>query len=300
MGYNPPMASPHRLRDRVLIDALRWTPKGLLSHGIGWAARRRVPRPLRASLYRSFAERVGADLGEVDRGLEEFASFDEFFTRPLPRGARTIEGGDDIAVSPCDGVLSETGIAEGGRMIQAKGRDYTVRALLADEAEARSFTSGPYATIYLAPRNYHRVHSPTAGTVTGYRHVPGAFFPVNAPSVAQVSGLFSINERLVTYVHGPLGRVAVVMVAAFGVGNMTASYDTVATHSGGTGSVRTYVDGRPVNKGDELGIFHLGSTVVLLFEPGRVTLSGLERGRPVKLGEPLGRRLSGRSGEVAA
>lgn len=309
------MSEWDRLRDRAFIDALRWAPKGSLSHFIGWAARRRVPRFLRERLYRGFAEQVGADLGELDRPLSEFASFDEFFTRPLPAGARTIEGGDDVAVSPCDGVLSEIGIAEGGRMIQAKGRDYTVRALLADENEARSFVGGPYATIYLAPRNYHRVHATTAGRVTGYRHVPGAMFPVNPPSVAQVSGLFSINERLITYLDGPLGRVAVVMVAALGVGHITAAYDAVATRArrggaaaasgpagpaGTAASVRSYVDPRPVAKGDELGTFHLGSTVVLLFQPGRVTLSGSQRGRAVRLGEPLGGRVSGRSGEVAA
>ena len=291
-----------RLRDRAFIDALRWAPKGLFSLGMGWAARRHLPRRLRAPLYRRFAERFGLDLEEVDRPLDEFPTFDAFFTRPLPGGARPIEGedNDDVVVSPCDGVLSEIGISEGGRMIQCKGRDYTVRALLADETEARAFTGGHYATIYLAPRNYHRVHAPTGQAVTGYRHVPGAFFPVNPPSVAQVSGLFAINERLITYLDGPLGRVAVVMVAALGVGHMTVSYDSVESHRSNEGSVRTYVDPRPLRKGAELGTFHLGSTVVVLFQPGRVTLSGLVRGRAVRLGETLGRRMSGRSGEVAA
>lgn len=295
----------NRLRDRAYIDALRWAPKGLFSLGVGWAARRHVPRPLRATLYRRFANAVGANLEEVDRPLADFKTFDAFFTRPLPPGARPIEGegDDDIVVSPCDGVLSEVGLSEGGRMIQCKGRDYTVRGLLADEGEARDFVGGAYATIYLAPRNYHRVHAPTGHAVTGYRHVPGAFFPVNAPSVSQVSGLFTINERLISYLDGPLGRVAVVMVAAMGVGHMTVSYDSVETHrvpAGGPGSVRTYVDPKPLAKGAELGMFHLGSTVVLLFQPGRVTLTGLERGRPIRLGEILGRRVSGRSGEVAA
>lgn len=290
----------HHLRERAFIDALRWAPKGLFTHGIGWAARRHVPRPLRASLYGRFAQRVGADLDELDRPLEGYSSFDDFFTRALPPGARPVEHGDDVAVSPCDGVISEVGLSEGGRMIQCKGLDYTVRGLLADENEARAFAGGPYATIYLAPKNYHRVHTPTGGAITGYRHVPGAFFPVNPPSVRQVAGLFSINERLITLVDGPLGRIAVVMVAAMGVGHMTASYDQVETHRGGTGRVRTYVDPKPIEKGAELGIFHLGSTVIVLFQPGRVTLAGLEKGRAIRMGEPLGRRTAGRSGEVAA
>lgn len=291
-----------RLRERFTVDALRWAPKGALTHGIGWAARRKVPRPLRAGLYKGFSARAGVDLSEVPAPLESFERFDDFFTRTLPPGARPIEGGDDVVVSPCDGVLSEVGVSDGGRLIQCKGRDYTVRGLLTDESEARVYTGGAYATIYLAPRNYHRVHTPTGGAITGYRHVPGAFFPVNPPSVRGVAGLFSINERLITYVDGPLGRVAVVMVAAMGVGHMTVSYDTVETHrrEGRHGSTRVYSTPKPVAKGDELGMFHLGSTVILLFQPGRVTFAGLEKGRPVRMGETLGRRVSGRSGEVAA
>ena len=291
-----------RLRERAGIDLLRWTPKGALTHGIGWLARREVPRPLRRPIYRAFARRVGADLAQVDRPLDAFARFDDFFTRTLPYGSRPIAAGDDVVVSPCDGVLSETGLAEGGRMIQCKGRDYTVRGLLADENETRMFEGGAYATIYLAPRNYHRVHAPTGNDVVGYRHIPGAFFPVNPVSVRHVAGLFSINERLVTYLEGPLGRVAVVMVAATGVGHITVAYDAVETHCapGKQGGSMRYATPRPMAKGAELGTFHLGSTVILLFQPGKVTFAGLERGRALRVGETLGRRAAGRSGEVAA
>jgi phosphatidylserine decarboxylase len=289
-----------RARERVFIDVLRWSPKSAFAHAIGWASRRKVPRPLRTPLYRAFAERVGADLAEVHQPLDSFTRFDDFFTRALPSGSRPIAPGDEIAVSPCDGVLSETGIADGGRLLQCKGRDYTVRGLLADEAESRRFMGGAYATIYLAPRHYHRVHSPTGGRITGYSHIPGALFPVNPASVRQVAGLFSINERLVTYLDGPLGRIAMVMVAAIGVGHITVSYDDVETRRSSVRSARTYVDPRPIDKGAELGTFHLGSTVILLFQAGRVTLAGLERGRAVRVGEPLGRSAAGRSGEVAA
>jgi phosphatidylserine decarboxylase len=289
-----------RARERVYIDLLRWAPKGAIAHGIGWAARRRLPRRLRARLYRGFAERVGADLGEVPQPLEAFESFDEFFTRGLPAGSRPVTPGDDVVVSPCDGTLSEVGASDAGRLLQCKGRDYTVRGLLGEEAEARRFVGGAYATIYLAPRNYHRVHAPTGGRIVAYSHIPGALFPVNPASVKQVAGLFSINERLITYLDGPLGRVAVVMVAAIGVGHITVTYDSVETRRGSGRRTRAYVDARPVHKGAELGTFHLGSTVILLFQPGRVTLSGLERGRPVRVGETLGRGVSGRSGEVAA
>ena len=295
----------HRLRERVAIDLLRWSPKATFSRGVGWAAKRPVPRRLRNVVYSRFARQFGIDLGEVDRPLEEFGSVDEFFTRPLPPGARPIAAGDDVVVSPADGVLSESGVSEGGRLIQCKGLDYTVRGILADENEAKSFVGGAYATIYLAPHNYHRVHAPTGGVITGFRHIPGAFFPVNQMSVRHVAGLFSINERLVTYLDGPLGRVAVVMVAAIGVSHITVAYDTVEAGASGKRAPRAgrderYLPPRPTAKGAELGTFHLGSTVVLLFQPGRVQLSGLERGQTVRVGMPLGFGAAGRSGEVAA
>jgi phosphatidylserine decarboxylase len=163
----------------VAVDILRWTPKGTFSRGVGWLAQRRVPRRLRGPIYGGFARTVGADLTQMDGALEQFERFDDFFTRKLAPGLRPVDEADGAVVSPVDGVVSELGVAEGGRLIQCKGLDYTVRGLLADTLEARSFEGGAYVTLYLAPRDYHRIHSPVDGKVTGYRHIPGAFFPVN-------------------------------------------------------------------------------------------------------------------------
>ena len=292
-----------RVRERVAVDVLRWTPKGSFSRGIGWLARRRVPRPLRKPLYAGFARYAGADLSLLDRPLDAFERFDDFFTRPLAPGARPVAEGDDVVVSPVDGLISQVGISDGGRLIQCKGLDYTVRGLLADPVEARAFEGGAYATIYLAPRDYHRIHSPVAGQIAGYRHIPGAFFPVNPLSVRNVAGLFSINERLVTYLDGEFGRVAVVKVAATGVGHITLSYDrTVHSHRRGAagrhGWAQKYVTPRPVAPAEELAMFHLGSTVILLFEPGRVVLEGKE-GDVVRVGGRIGRR-GARARESAA
>jgi phosphatidylserine decarboxylase len=275
-----------KVRERVAVDVLRWTPKGTLSRGIGWAAQRRVPKPLRRALYGGFARYVGADLSVLERPL------DDFFTRRLRDGSRPIVEGKSVVASPCDGVVSEVGTAEGGRLIQCKGRDYTVAGLLADAAEARSFEGGAYATIYLSPRDYHRIHNPVEGKVTGYRHIPGAFFPVNPMSVRNVAGLFSINERLVTYLDSDVGRVAVVAVAATGVGWITVAYDRdVRTHRSGSagrhGWAQRYAAPRPLGRGDELGMFHLGSTVILLFEPGRVRLDTAS-GQTLRVGERIG------------
>lgn len=281
-----------RVRERVAVDLLRWTPKGTFSRGVGWLARRHVPRPLRKPIYSGFARAAGADLSLLDRPLDAFERFDDFFTRPLQPGVRPVDVRPGVVVSPVDGAISEIGVADGGRMIQCKGMDYTVRGLLADAAEARRFEGGAYATLYLAPRDYHRVHSPVAGRITGYRHIPGAFFPVNPLSVRNVAGLFSINERLVTYIDSDVGRVAVVKVAATGVGHITLSYDKgVHTHgrgtAGRTGRAQTYAAPRPIKNGEEIGMFHLGSTVIALFEPGRVTLEGAP-GDAVRVGRRLG------------
>ena len=279
-----------------MLSALRWAPKNSFSHLVGWLSRRHVPTRLRAPIYRSFARAVGADLDEIDGPLSQFPSFDQFFTRPHAGGARPMEGGAETIISPVDGVASEVGVATGGRLIQCKGIDYTVSGLLADAQEARSFEGGAYATLYLAPRNYHRVHAPLTGSVIGYHHIPGALYPVNRSSVERVPGLFSVNERLITYLDTTVGRVAVVMVAAAGVGHMTLAYERlVHTHAfgrrGRTGSLQRYAVPPRLQRGEELGTFHLGSTVILLFAPGKVHLE-VAYGDGLRLGQAIGQLLS--------
>lgn len=285
--------------DRLASELLHWFPKQVFSRGMGWASKLMVPRPLRDPIYRGFAWRFGVDLSELDRPLAEFPRFDEFFCRPLPDGARAISGDEQALISPCDGVLSGYGTTEpGGTCIHAKGQEYTVAGLLNDQAMAQRFVGGTFATIYLAPHNYHRVHSPLDGDVIGFRHIPGARFPVNPLSVRTIPRLFMRNERLVTYLHTPdFGDVAVVMVAATGVGNITVSYEpSLATPAGGPDrGACSYERGqeKPLAKGEELGMFHLGSTVILLFEPGCAQIE-LAAGSEVRLGQPLG-RLSAKS-----
>jgi phosphatidylserine decarboxylase len=266
-------------------------PKASFSSGIGWIARRRVPRPLRRAVYGGFARAAGADLSVLDRPIEAFERFDDFFTRALPQGARPIDERPGVVVSPVDGRVSEMGVASAGRMIQAKGLDYSIEGLLADADAAAPFRDGPYATLYLAPRDYHRIHAPVGGRVVGYRHIPGALYPVNPMSVRTVPGLFSINERIVTYLESEVGRVAVVKVAATGVGNISLSYDPkVRSHVGPSGSMRSYTPEIEIARGQELGMFHLGSTVIVLFEPGRVRLE-LETGDEVRVGAAIGQPL---------
>jgi phosphatidylserine decarboxylase len=247
---------------------------------------------------------VGADLDEVERPLAEYGSLDAFFTRRLKDGARPIAADADAIVSPCDGAIAESGIAGGGRLIQAKGIDYKLENLIPDEEAVKRFEGGAFVTIYLAPRDYHRVHFPVEGSVNGFQHIPGALFPVNRLAANNIGGLFTLNERLVTFTTTPAGEVAVVMVAATGVGHITVTYDAVETHRPGRGRAGPrlrYAAPRPVRRGEELGAFHLGSTVVLLFEPGRVKLAPLDLGQRIRLGEPIARRISARGqGDAAA
>ena len=228
-------------------------------------------------------------MSALDRPIDAFERFDDFFTRPLLDGLRPVDERAGVVVSPVDGVVSEVGRAHAGRMIQAKGLDYSVEGLLGDAERARTFLDGSYATLYLAPKDYHRIHAPVAGKVVGYRHIPGAFYPVNQLSVRTVPGLFSINERVISYVESEVGLVAVVKVAATGVGNISLSYDPrVRSHSGPDGSARSYRPEIDVARGQELGMFHLGSTVIVLFEPGRVELE-LAPGQVVRVGAAIGK-----------
>ncbi|MEO6951103.1 MAG: archaetidylserine decarboxylase [Polyangia bacterium] len=239
-------------------------------------------------MYSGFAAYAGADLSALDRPIDDFERLDDFFTRPLAPGARPVDGRTGIVVSPVDGVVSEMGIAHDGRLIQAKGLDYSLEGLLADSDWARVFRDGAYATLYLAPKDYHRIHSPVGGHVVAHRHLPGAFYPVNPLSVRTVPGLFSINERVISYVDSEVGKVAVVKVAATGVGHISLSYDEqVRSHSGPGGSLRNYDTPIAVGRGQELGMFHLGSTVIVLFEPGRVELT-IRPGDVVRVGAAIG------------
>ncbi len=264
---------------------------------VGWGSRRNVPAPLRPLAYRAFARAVGANLDEVELALNEYRSLGEFFVRKLRDGARTVDSAVDAIVSPCDGAIAARGIATDGAMIQAKGKDYRLEELLADHELAAKLTGGAYMTIYLSPRDYHRVHTPTDALVESYDYLPGYLYPVNRRSTEKRDQLLSKNERVVIRLHaGKLGTVAVVMVAATGVGNidLVGGEDSPVLRKGK--ARRRVVPTAPagakelrVARGDELGAFKLGSTVVLVFEPGKATLSG-EVGQALRFGERIGSR----------
>jgi phosphatidylserine decarboxylase len=260
---------------------------------VGFAATKTLPQRLRPLAYRAFARAVGANLDEAELSLDAYPSFGDFFARRLRNGARSIDRGRHTIISPCDGVVAAAGVAKGGALVQAKGRNYTLDELLGSRpspggALAERFLGGDYVTIYLSPRDYHRVHAPVDGRLLSYDYIPGALWPVNPRVVSRREGVFARNERVVIHLNSPeLGDVGVVMVGAAGVGNISLHHglsSAALRPAGERHRVELDVD---VARGDELGAFRLGSTVILVFQPDRARLALTEE-QVVRFGESIG------------
>ncbi|MEO0815321.1 MAG: archaetidylserine decarboxylase, partial [Myxococcota bacterium] len=201
-------------RDWV-VDVVARLPQGMVSRAWGWLARRKHPRVGIDLLKRSFVAATGIDMGEAADSMSEYRTLEELFVRPLKAGARRVDPDPEAVVSPVDGAVGACGVIEEGCAFQVKGRQYSVARLLASAAEAERFEGGHYVTLYLSPKDYHRIHAPVAGTVPRARVIPGALMPVFHESLEKVDELFARNERLVSFLdHERLGRVAVVKVGA--------------------------------------------------------------------------------------
>lgn len=285
------------IRQRVASDTDPAAPRRGLGLGlawsgaVGWGARRRVPAPLRAPAYRAFARWVGASLDEVELPLADYACFGDFFARRLRPGARPIaaEPGDWIA--PCDGVLADAGALDGDPLT-AKGRGFSLAALVADAELARALAGGSFATFYLSPRDYHRVHAPVDLELGGYRYVPGSLFPVHPFFAERVDDIFAVNERLVLSARAAAGPVALVFVGAAGVGNIVLSTPKVESRHFRGGAAHSEMLSPPIEvaRGDELGAFTLGSTVIVCAGPGVMPLDpALELGSALRVGDRIAR-----------
>jgi phosphatidylserine decarboxylase len=231
---------------------------------------------------------------QAARKIGDFASFNDFFTRELKPGARPLGDAEAFILSPADGAISQLGPITDGRIVQAKGRDYTTAELLGcTAAEAARFNGGRFMTIYLSPRDYHRVHMPAAGTLAATAYLPGTLFSVNQVTADGVERLFSRNERLACLFDGPDGHFASVMVGAMIVAGIeTVWHGRWPTHVPAPQREDFSAAAAPsFAAGDEMGRFHLGSTVVLLFEPGRTEwLDSLKPGDPLRMGQAIGHR----------
>ena len=221
-----------------------------------------------------------------------FATFNEFFVRELQADARPVDTGKASVVSPVDGTVSQVGQLRGDTILQAKGFDYSLDDLLATNLdEARQFANGEFATIYLAPYNYHRVHSPLAGTLVSASYVPGDLFSVNAATAANIRDLFARNERLILNLATDNGPAAVILVGALPVGSITTPWtgEIRPRRSGVVESIALPEESVPVKKGDLLGWFNMGSTVIVLLPQNVCNWHDqLESGSTLRMGEAIG------------
>jgi phosphatidylserine decarboxylase len=229
------------------------------------------------------------DLGETQAPAGSFESFDAFFTRPLRDGARPVCTDPGALVSPADGRLEDTGPVLPGGMLRIKGRDYTVADLVGDPAEAERYEGGQFAIVYLSPRDYHRVHAPVAGRITRVRSMAGDYFPVNSIGEKHIPSLFSINRRVAIVIDtAGGGRVTVVMVGAMIVGRITVTAIDARDVPAGDHVIAPPL---AVASGDEIGMFHLGSTAVVFVEKGRAPpfrrVAPQTPGPRILMGEPL-------------
>ena len=284
---------------RAILRVLKRLPQAGLSRGFGRVADLRIPARMRPRILGAVADALAIDLSEAEHPLREYRTINELFVRRLKPGLRSWPESDRVVASPVDGIVGQSGTIDDGRLIQAKGRLYTAGALLDDAEQAARYQAGHFITIYLSPRHYHRIHTPVSGDIHMARHVPGALLPVNEAAVLHVESLFATNERLITYVDGALGRTAVVAVGAYNVGRISASFDpgwsgtpgsSVTNRKHAVAETRRYEPPKRVAHGGEIMVFHLGSTVVMLFEPGRITLdAALAPGAEVQVGQPIAR-----------
>lgn len=264
-------------------------PQKLLCRIIYYLARSRQ-RWLRSLLVGVFMQLYTIDLSEAEvESAAGYSNFNEFFTRALKPGARPLEGDEQTVVSPVDGRLTEFGRLSADRLMQAKGMSYTLKSLLRERAELlEPFHGGHFMTVYLAPHNYHRVHTPLAGQLERGRYIPGKRFSVNQKTVAAIDGLFSRNERAALWLSTEKGYCAVVMIGALNV----ASLSTILSGEIPPGPERLLSPETPqlLARGDELGRFNLGSTIVMLFPRGAIRWNAaLRPGQTVRMGQALGR-----------
>lgn len=273
---------------RLAAQTVRALPRKRLSRALGRLASARAPRPMVDAAVATFVRVYDVDLSEVEIPRDGFRTFDEFFTRRLREGARMVDPDSRALVSPADGRLEDLGeITVDGRLT-IKGQPYTAAELLGDTETAAAYEGGRYFVVYLSPRDYHRVHAPVSGEIQTVRYIPGTLFPVNRVG-SHIPQLFVRNERLAilqeSVVHG---SVTTIMVGAIGVGRIGLSFDDLETNRGNAPGLRSYADA-PIarSRGDELGVFHMGSTAIVMTPPECALEVVVDSGTSIRMGQTM-------------
>lgn len=275
-----------RLKKQIFIKAQSVIPQHQLSRVVGKVAASENPF-IKNVVISAFKAQYGIDMSIAEQSNAlEFKSFNDFFTRSLKQGIRQVDLAADRIVSPADGAISQIGQIEDGEIFQAKGQSFTTENLIADPQLAAPFKNGQFATVYLSPKDYHRVHMPFSGTLTETLYVPGELFSVNQTTAENIPGLFARNERMVCLFDTDLGRMAVVLVGAM----IVAGIETVATGKvKPTGRLEVNHHDLFLEKGAELGRFYLGSTAIILFEENKMQWDdAFKANSAVEMGQALG------------
>ena len=263
-------------------------PKHPLSRMVGKLASARAGK-LTTTLISLFIKQFNVNMSEAElENAEDYDTFNAFFTRPLKEGLRPIDETPNHLVHAVDGAVSQAGKIEADKIIQAKGHDFSLTTLLGGNPDiSQPFKNGEFATIYLSPKDYHRIHMPIAGTLTDMIYVPGELFSVNPLTAQNVPGLFARNERVVALFDTAVGKMAIVLVGA----TIVASIETVWAGTVTPPATKQVVhwryeetDAVSLAKGEEMGRFKLGSTIVVCFEPDAVSLNALTEGQTTRLG----------------
>ncbi len=280
----------------TMVNGLgRVLPLNAISWLTGKIAEVSLPKAMQTSLNKGFAKTFGIDVAEAERPISDYRSIEDFFTRKLVPGARPIAG---ELCSPADGILSVSGLADNATAIQAKGLTYSLKELMFGSESGEDISLKAWATIYLAPHNYHRVHSPITATLSTIRYFPGELWPVNSPSVGFTPRLFTRNERLVFELETEGGTLYLAMVGALNVGKITTPFlHNFATNNSPLKKEGTQVFclDKPVSikAGQELGTFLLGSTVIIAFDEALAKgyrISKAWPSRSIRMGEALGQQ----------
>lgn len=265
------------MKDALIVSALSLVPRKSAARSMGWFAR----TPVSAWMTRAFVRAYDVDLTEAEGSIEDYRTLEALFTRTLKDGARPIDRAPESLVSPVDGRVAALGTTQDCRIEVAPGRTLDVAALLDREADQE----WEVAVLYLSPQDYHRVHVPHEGTAVDWSYLPGTLWPVFPAAVRKVDDLFSRNERLRVGLHTERGFIDVVLVGAFGVGRIEVAVTDLVSNDGAAAAVGEVKV--PLDRGDWLGTFHLGSTVVLACAPGTVAWE-VAVGEPVRMGQRLG------------
>ena len=265
------------MKDALIVSALSLVPRNRGARAMGWFARTGLSRWF-TSL---FVKVYGVDLDEAEGSLADYPTLEALFTRTLKPGVRPIDEGEGVMVSPVDGRCAYVGPSTGGRIEVAPGRWLSLAELAGRPLEG----DHDAVVLYLSPTDYHRVHVPCDGQGVRWRYVPGTLWPVFPAAVRRIDGLFARNERLSVQIDSAGGAVDTVLVGAFGVGRITVEHVDIISNTGGAAAEGPYA--HPLTRGGPLGVFHLGSTVVLVTEPGRWAWQ-VQAGDVVRMGRAIG------------